>query len=140
MDSAELITRLLPLRHKEIHIGMQGDEELALVAGVHEYGSAKMNIPARSIIGAGKKKAQAAIGKLVRAGVTQIALGRKGAQSLQTEIGELGLDRMLKNFDRIKQPALSPIYARRKSGNKLLIADEDLRNALTYTIVSKEGR
>lgn len=140
MDTADLITRLVPLTRKEIHIGMQGDEELALVAGVHEYGSAKMNIPARSFIGAGKKKAQAAIGKLVRAGVTEIALDRKNTQSLQTEIGELGLERMKKNFDRIKQPALSPIYARRKASNKLLIADEDLRDALTYTIVLKGGR
>ncbi|MFE0394747.1 hypothetical protein ACFW4G_03605 [Paenibacillus lactis] len=137
MNPAELITRLLPLTHKEVHIGMQGNEELALVAAVHEYGSAKMNIPARSFIGTGKKKGQVAIGKLVRPAVMEIAQGRMRAETLFQEIGELGLDRMRKNFDRIKQPSLSPIYARRKSGKKLLVQDEELRNALTFEVTPK---
>lgn len=54
----ELAERLQPLVKKKVRIGMQGDAELAMIAGVHEYGSIKMNIPARSFIGTGKRKAK----------------------------------------------------------------------------------
>lgn len=140
MDLAALVGRLRPLTKEEVHIGMEGSEELAMIAGVHEYGSVKMGIPARSFIGSGKKKAQAAIGKLVRKGVTEIALSQRTVQSLQDEIGELGHERMLKNFDRIKQPGLSPIYARFKTGKKLLIADKELRDAIVFKVVQKRRR
>lgn len=133
-----LADRLRPLTTKKVRIGMQGDAELAMIAGVHEYGSIKMKIPARSFIGTGKKKGQAPIGKLVRAGVTEIAYGRKRVEELFAEIGETGLDRMKKNFERIKQPPLSSIYASRKSGSrKLLHREDELRDSLTYDIVPK---
>lgn len=134
----ELAERLRPLVKKKVRIGMQGDAELAMIAGVHEYGSVKMKIPARSFIGTGKKKGQTPIGKLVRAGVTEIAHGRKQVDELFTEIGETGLDRMKKNFERIKQPPLSPIYASRKQGTgKLLHREDELRDSLTFDIVPK---
>lgn len=133
-----LAEQLRPLAGKKVRIGMQGDAELAMIAGVHEYGSVKMNIPARSFIGTGKKKGQTAIGKLVRAGVTEIAHGRKSIDSLFTEIGEVGLDRMVKNFNRIKQPALSARYAAHKTGpRKLLQRDEDLWDSLTFDVVPR---
>ncbi|MDH6370556.1 phage gpG-like protein [Paenibacillus sp. PastF-3] len=137
-DNLQLLaSRLRPLTEKLVRVGMQGDAELAMIAGVHEYGSVKMNIPARSFIGTGKKKSQAAIGKLVRAGVTEIAHGRMRVDDLLHEIGKVGLDKTYKNFNRIKLPALSAIYASHKSGKKLLQRDEDLRDSLTYDIVPK---
>lgn len=134
----ELAERLRLLVEKKVRIGMQGDSELAMIAGVHEYGSVKMNIPARSFIGTGKKKGQTPIGKLVRVGVTEIAQGRKSVDSLFTEIGEVGLDRMKKNFERIKQPPLSARYAAHKTGpRKLLQREEELHDSLTYDVVPK---
>ncbi|MFD1777017.1 hypothetical protein [Paenibacillus rhizophilus] len=135
---SELAARLRPLTQKKVRIGMQGDAELAMIAGVHEYGSVKMNIPARSFIGSGKRKGQAPIGKLVRASVGEIARGRKQVDELLQEIGDTGLDRMVKNFDRIRQPPLSARYARVKRGpNKLLQREEDLRDSLTYDVVPR---
>lgn len=133
----EMLRRLQGLLEQEVYIGMEGGGELALVAAVHEFGSAKMNIPARSYIGTGKKKAQAAIGKLVRAGVTEIALGNEQPAALLQRIGEVGLEKTLKNFDRIKQPPLSPIYASHKTGKKLLVSDRDLRNSIVFKVVPK---
>lgn len=52
----QLAERLRPLTEQKVRIGMQGDAELAMIAGVHEYGSIKMNIPARSFIGTGKRR------------------------------------------------------------------------------------
>ncbi|WP_236338480.1 hypothetical protein [Paenibacillus plantiphilus] len=135
---AELLGRLRPLTQNEVHVGMQGDAELAMIAGVHEYGSVKMKIPARSFIGTGKKKAQAAISKLVRKGINEIARGERDIESLYEEIGQLALGKMEKNFDRIKQPPISPIYAKYKvGGKKLLRAEQDLRESLTFKIVPK---
>ncbi|MEJ8306659.1 hypothetical protein [Saccharibacillus sacchari] len=133
----EMIQRLRGLVENEVHIGMEGGGELALIAAVHEFGSAKMNIPARSYIGTAKKKAQAAISKAVRAGVTEIALGTRDPTSLLQQLGEIGLDKTLKNFDRIKQPPLSPIYASRKRGRKLLVSDRDLRGSIVFKVVAK---
>lgn len=131
----EMIQRLRGLTENEVHVGMEGGGELALIAAVHEFGSVKMNIPARSYIGTGKKKAQAAISKAVRAGVKEIAIGSQDPASLLQQVGEIGLEKTLKNFDRIKQPPLSPIYASRKRGRKLLVSDRDLRGSLVFRVV-----
>lgn len=134
----ELAGRLRPLTEKVVRVGMQGDAELAMIAGVHEFGSVKMNIPARSFIGTGKKKSRAAIGKLVRAGVTEIAFGRQDVDSLLHDIGRVGLDKTRKNFNRIKQPPLTARYAVTKIGRKLLQRDKDLAESLTYDVIPKE--
>lgn len=139
MDLSVLVDRVRPLMDQEVVIGVQGNAELAMIAAVHEFGSAKMNIPARSFIGTGKKKAQAAIGKLVRAGVTEIALGNKSVESLLQEIGEVGQQRVVKNFDRIKQPGLSAIYARYKKGKRLLQSEMDLRDSIVFRVRRKGG-
>ncbi|MFD1886824.1 hypothetical protein [Paenibacillus wenxiniae] len=130
------------LAKQEVHIGMQGDAELAMIAGVHEYGSAKMGIPARSFIGSGLKKSKAKITKLVRADITDIMHGRgKSIPAFLDEIGELGKQITVANFDRIKKPGLSPIYAKYKKqeggGKKLLQREADLRESLTYVKVWK---
>lgn len=139
MDLSVMVNRVRPLIDKEVVIGVEGNAELAMIAAVHEFGSAKMNIPARSFIGSGKKKAQAAISKLVRAGVNEIALGNKSVESLLQEIGQVGQQRVVKNFDRIKQPGLSVIYARVKKGNRLLQSDMDLRESIVFRVRNKGG-
>lgn len=136
-DFSAIIEKLKPLTHNEVHIGVQGDAETGMIAGIHEYGSIKAGIPARSFIGSGKKKAQAAISKAVKAGVKEIVLGNKSANDLYQEVGTVGLDKVLRNFDRIKNPPLSPIYARRKSGRKILQDQQKLRDAITFVVVPK---
>lgn len=135
-----IIENLQELAKREIHIGVQGDAETAMIAGIHEYGSVKAGIPARPFIGSGRQKAQAAISKAVRAGVQEIVLRGKRPDGLYQEVGTVGLSRVLKNFDKIKQPPLSPIYARRKSGKKILQDQQKLRDAMTFTVVTKRGR
>ncbi|MUG68646.1 hypothetical protein GNP94_21995 [Paenibacillus campinasensis] len=137
LNIRKLRGRMEELLQSEVLIGMQGDADLAVIAAVHEFGSTANNIPARPFISTGRKKAQVAIGKLVRAGVNEIAVGKKTAGELYEEVGQVGLDRVQKNFDRIKQPPVSPIYARRKISKKLLVADKELREALTYKVVRK---
>ncbi|TQR29396.1 hypothetical protein [Brevibacillus brevis] len=134
------ITRALErLAAKETHVGMQGDAELAMIAGVHEYGSAKMKIPARSFIGVGKKRSTAPIKKLVKAKIQGVADGSVPPEDLLREIGEIGLERTLKRFDSIRQPPLSPAYKAVKTGRKILLRDKDLRDSLTFKIVQKDG-
>ncbi|MGF9906957.1 hypothetical protein [Brevibacillus porteri] len=132
--------KLQELATKEVLVGMEGDAELAMIAGVHEYGSAKMKIPARSFIGVGKKRATAPISKRVKSGVQAIAEDTESVHTLLRDIGEIGLDRVLKRFDKIRQPALSPLYAAIKGNKKILIRDKDLRDSLTYKIVRKGAR
>ncbi|ELK38860.1 hypothetical protein D478_27502 [Brevibacillus agri BAB-2500] len=127
------------LAAKEVHIGMQGDAELAMIAGVHEYGSVKMGIPSRSFIRVGKKRATAPIKKLVKENLQPIAEGRASTDDLLREIGEVGLERTLKRFDSIRQPPLSPAYKAIKKGKKILLRDKDLRESLTFKIVQKDG-
>lgn len=119
---------------------MQGDADLAMIAGVHEYGSAKMKIPARSFIGTGKKKSTAGITKWVKGNLTGVAMGMTPVTGFLQAIGEIGKEKTLANFNRIKQPPLSPLYARYKKGKKILISEADLRDSITYIIVPKRRR
>ncbi|HBZ80919.1 MAG TPA: hypothetical protein DEP07_11100 [Brevibacillus sp.] len=136
----EIRAKLEELAENEVHIGMQGDAELAMIAGVHEYGSIKMKIPARSFIGVGKKRATSPITKRVKSGVQAIAESAETARDLLRDIGEIGLERTLKRFDSIRQPPLSQAYKAVKRGSKkILLRDKDLRDSLTYKIVRKGG-
>lgn len=133
----EVKRELERLASHEVFIGMKGDAELAMIAGVHEYGSAKMKIPARSFIGVGKKRATSPIKKRVKAGVQAIAEGTETHHTLLTDVGAIGLERVLNRFDKIRQPRLSPIYAAIKGNKKLLIRDKELRDSIHYKIGSK---
>ncbi|WP_411552200.1 hypothetical protein [Paenibacillus lautus] len=135
-----IIETLQDLVTKEVHIGAQGDEETAMIAGIHEHGSLKAGIPARSFIGSGKKKAQTPISKAVKAGVVEMVTGNLTADSLLRKIGEIGTDRVLKNFDKLRTPPLSPIYAKRKGNKKILQDEQTLRDSITAVIVPKRGR
>ncbi|MCM3143045.1 hypothetical protein [Brevibacillus sp. MER 51] len=135
-----IIKKLAELTQTEAHIGAQGNEELAMIAGIHEYGSMKAKIPARSFIGTGRRKSQRAISQLAKQGVNALVQGNETAQGLLTKIGRTGQEKTLNNFDKIRTPPLSPRYALRKKGrkNKLLVQEQQLRDAITYTIVERK--
>jgi len=130
--------RLAELAGKEVHVGMDGDAELAMVAAVLEFGSTKMNIPSRPFVRIGKRRATALINKLVKAGFQAIAAGNMRPDKLCRDIGETGLAKMEAAFDKMRKPALSPVYARRKGNKKLLIDERHLRDSLTFKVVRKE--
>ncbi|MHA6481066.1 hypothetical protein ACX1C1_03980 [Paenibacillus sp. strain BS8-2] len=140
MNLDAVASRLRMLAEQQVNVGMQGDAELAMIAGVHEYGSAKMKIPARSFIGTGLKKSRATVSKLVRSDIQQVAIGRKTVASFLDEIGQTGLQKTEQNFLRIKKPALSPEYKRTKTGRKLLLREDDLHKSLTYKVVVRPRR
>jgi len=134
----DILKKLEELTKNEVHIGASGDAETAMIAAIHEFGSAKAGIPARPFIGGGKRKAQAAISKLVKAGVNEIVLKNETAHGLLDKVGQTGLQKMLQNFDRIRQPPLTPIYARRKGNKKILVGQEKkLRDSLKFVVVPK---
>lgn len=134
-----IIENLRELATKEVHIGAEGDEELAMIAGIHEYGSIKAGIPARSFIGTGKMKAQATISKAVKAGVVKLVTKNETVNGLLQEISDVGLAKVVKNFDKLRTPPLSPLYARRKGNKQILHDEETLRDSLTAKIVPKKG-
>ncbi|MGN7359463.1 hypothetical protein ACTHPF_20520 [Paenibacillus sp. SAF-054] len=133
-----ILKKLEELTKHEVHIGVQGDAETAMIAAIHEFGSVKAGIPARAPIGGGKRKAQAAISKLVKSGINEIVLKNETAQGLLQNVGQTGLQKLTQNFDKIRQPPLNPIYARKKGNNKILVAQEKkLRDSLTFIVVRK---
>lgn len=136
----DILKKLRKLTGIEVRIGATGDAETAEIAAVHEFGSLKKGIPARSFVRLGRKKAQTAIGKLARAGVTEIVLKNETAEGLLKGIGQLAKDRMLQNFDKIRTPSLSPIYAKRKGSKKLLVQEKQLRDSITFVIVPRKGK
>ncbi|MBY9077274.1 hypothetical protein KIH86_03635 [Paenibacillus sp. HN-1] len=136
-----LAARMRALTEKRVAIGIRGDDELAVIAIVHEFGSAPKGIPERSFIRTGKIKSRATINKIVKAGVIEIAYGRKHPNQLYQEIGVAGLEKTAANFERIKQPPLSPIYASHKQGRKLLQAEEmRLKESLSWSIINRAHR
>ncbi|MCZ8518881.1 phage virion morphogenesis protein [Paenibacillus caseinilyticus] len=136
----DMLRKLEELAAKEVHVGAAGDAELAMIAGIHEYGSIKAGIPARSFIGSGRKKASAAVSKLVRTKLQDLAEGSLDAESFLKQIGDLAQQSVLKNFDRIRTPPLSPIYARRKGSRKILVQEQELRDSITYLITGRKRR
>lgn len=133
----EMRRRLEELAKTETLIGMEGNAELAMIAGVMEFGSAKNNVPSRPFVRIGKRRATSGINKLVKAGLVEIATGNMESDKLHQDIGELGLAKMEQAFDKMKQPALSAVYAAQKGSKKLLIDERKLREALTFKKVRR---
>lgn len=129
------------LRKFEVHVGaaadQSGSQEIAMIAGVHEFGSVKMGIPARSFIRTGKNKAKAASGKVARAGVNDLVQKNETVQGLFTKLGEIALQRTLKNFDSIREPHLSARYAKTRRNGKILVQQQKLRDSLSYKITRR---
>jgi phage gpG-like protein len=135
-----ILKKLDDLSAIEVIIGAQGDAETAMIAAIHEFGSLKAGIPARSFIGIGRKKAQAAVSKLARSGVTNIILKSESAKGLLNSIGQIAESKMLVNFDKLRTPPLSPVYARRKGSTKILVQEQQLRDSIAFTIVPRRKR
>ena len=125
----------------EVHVGaaadQSGSQEIAMIAGVHEFGSVKRGIPARSFIRTGKNKARAAAGKVARAGVNAVVQKNESVHELFTKLGEIALQRTLKNFDAIRTPPISARYSKRRKNGKLLVQEQKLRDSLSYRITQR---
>jgi phage gpG-like protein len=130
----QFLEQLQRLARQEVFIGMQGDAELAMIAGVHEYGSVKEKIPARSFIGVGKKRARSAITKRIKAGLKAIADGTETTQRLQHDIGEIGKQKILERIAKMKKPKLTARYAKEKGNKKLLIDEDRLKESIMYKV------
>lgn len=133
----QFLAQLRRLAQQEIFIGMQGDAELAMIAGVHEYGSVKEKIPARSFIGVGKKRARSAVTKRIKAGLKAIADGTETTQQLQQDIGEIGKQKILERIAKMKKPKLTAKYAKSKGNKKLLIDEDRLKESITHKVGAK---
>ncbi|MNY70309.1 hypothetical protein D3C86_2084200 [compost metagenome] len=74
--------------------------------------------------------------------MNEIIHGSETARGLLNKMGTAALEKTIKNFDRIRTPPLSPIYAKRRSGSskKILIQEAKLRDSLAYIIVPRGGR
>ncbi len=132
----EIAEKLKKLTKREVHIGSDAGTDIAMIAGIHEYGSAKGKIPARSFIGAGKKKSSASVSKVAKAGIQEVVEGKEPDALLQ-ELGTIALEKTLKNFDKMKIPALDPKYAERKGSKKILQDHLKLRESLKFEIKSR---
>jgi hypothetical protein len=129
--------RLAALAQHEIRIGMEGDAEHAMIAAILEFGAPSVGIPSRPFVRNGAKRARAAITKMVKSGLQEIAVGSMRAETLQQDIGDLGLQRMEKAFDSMRKPPLTAIYAKRKGSKKLLVDERKLRESLTVKVIRR---
>lgn len=133
----QFLAHLHRLASQEVFIGMTGDAELAMIAAVHEFGSEKMKIPARSFIGIGKKRARSLITKRIKAGLKAIADGHESTAQLQHDIGMIGKQKILERIAKIKKPRLTPIYAKKKGNKTILVRDDDLKDSIVFKVGPK---
>lgn len=133
-----LLKKLDDLVRDKVLIGVHSDDsDTAMIAAIHEFGSEEAGIPSRPIIRSGHKKSSAAIGKVARGGLQDFVFKSKDASNVLNEIGATGTKKTLANFDKIREPALTPVYAKRKGSTKVLVDEQKLRDAIQYTVVPK---
>lgn len=136
-----ILKSMQELSKVEVHVGaaadLKGSQEIAMIAGVHEYGSKKMGIPARSFIRTGKTKAQAAASKVAKIGVNAIVQKNETVKSLMDKLGQVALQRTQLNFDKLRTPPLTARYAKQRKKAKILVQEQKLRDSLAYIVVPK---
>ncbi|SFJ44145.1 hypothetical protein SAMN02799624_04535 [Paenibacillus sp. UNC496MF] len=130
-----IMKQLEELVSYEVLIGMKADDpETAIAGAVNEFGSEKQGIPARPFIRSSANKVNLAVTKVAKEHLKRLATGSLNVHAMLQEIGALGTAKMLANFDKVNGPALSPIYAKRKQGTKLLVDTDKLREAISFEV------
>ena len=127
-------------KHEHVAVGILQDEphdeqfSMLDLAMVHEYGSPKQNIPARSFIRAtcdAKRKEHV---ELIRKFQHKILRGHITARQALTQIGEVVAKDMVAAINEGIEPSLELATIKRKGSSKPLIDTGRLKGAITHGI------
>lgn len=127
-------------KHSHVAVGILQDQphddkfSMVDLAMVHEYGSRKQKIPARSFIRAtcdAKRKDHV---ELIRKFQQKILLGRTTAKQALTQLGEVVSKDMMQTINDGIEPELKLATTKRKDSSKPLIDTGRLKGSITHEI------
>lgn len=123
-------------RDRYVKVGVIGDEELATIAAVHEYGSPQNNIPERSFIRRTFSEKEAAHRAFLARVVTQILRGTLTVDRGLGMIGAWGAAEVKKTITAGPHipPPLSPRTIARKGSDRPLVDTGQLVGAITWEV------
>ena len=127
-------------RHDHIAVGILQDEQrddgfsMVDLAMVHEYGSRKQNIPARSFIRSTCDAKRREHLELIRKFQWKILLGRMTAKQALMQLGEVVSKDMVQTINDGIEPKLEDATAKRKGGSTPLIDTGRLKGSITHEV------
>ena len=127
-------------RHDHIAVGILQDEQrddgfsMVDLAMVHEYGSRKQKIPARSFIRSTCDAKRREHLELIRKFQWKILLGRITAKQALMQLGEVVSKDMVQAINDGIEPKLEDATAKRKDSSKPLIDTGRLKGSITHEV------
>lgn len=110
---------------------------MAMLAAVHEYGSAKRKIPERSFIRSWVDNNKTDIKQTISKLYTLVCDGKINANTALKRLGAYGTGGIKARIREIKTPPLKPRTIARKGSTQPLIDTGQLRNGIHYKVEKK---
>lgn len=111
--------------------------QVALVAAVHNFGSASRGIPARPFLSDGGKEAVAATRPIAEALAPALNAGKATRADVLGHMGPVAVDAIKGKLTKGPWEPLQPATERAKGSGRPLIDTGLMRNSITYTV--REG-
>ena len=111
--------------------------EIAMIAGVHEYGSIKKNIPMRAFLRPAIDKNREAIKKLTDDLVMRVLDGTINSKKAFSFLGLYLVRAVKKEITDLREPKLSPKTIAAKGSDKPLIDTAQMINSVNFVEVSR---
>lgn len=127
-------------KHDHVAVGILQDEErkdgfsMAELAMLHEYGSPKRNIPARSFVGSTCDARKNHHLQLLKKLEKKVFLGRLSKKQALTQIGEVVSKDMVQTINNGIAPAIKTATVKRKKSSKPLVNTGTLKGAITHDV------
>jgi hypothetical protein len=111
--------------------------QMAMIAGVHEYGSEKHNIPERSFMRTAVDENVDKLNELKRRLFGKLLDGAVSGEQALGLLGEFLVGRIRRKITEITSPPLAPATVARKRSSKPLIDSGQMRASVQYKVVMR---
>lgn len=125
---------LSSLNGKKIDVGVFGDEEMAMIAAVHEFGSPKMNIPERSYLRSGYDEHIDETTKQIEKFIPVIIGDGIDAEAFLEAVGMELKGKIQQNLVSIETPRLKDETIKRKGSSNPLVDEGNLLENIDYRV------
>ena len=124
---------LQELENYDVQIGVFDDEEMILIASVHEYGS--LNVPERSFIRSALDENHQRIDREKERLLGDVLDLRISAYRYYERLGQLMVNIIQERMDQVRTPPLQPETRENRTGSNPLVDTGELQSSIEYRVV-----
>lgn len=138
-NTKRMLREIDKLMNSALEIGIFGESgsEILLRANVNEFGAPSVNVPERSFIRAGFDRHRESFRQEMIAFIPGVVFGRVTADEALRSLGDSFVSKIQKFTTDLKTPPNAVSTIKQKGSSNPLIDSGDMRDSITYRVVTR---